>query len=395
MPVRTTSPRAYLDYNATAPMLPVALERMTAAARELPGNASSPHAFGQDSRAALEAARSSIAARLGYSRREAIFTSGGSEGNATVLHALAERPGPVHLITSPIEHPSVLRSAEWLASRGVTVSYLPAGGDGRIDPAALAALLRPDTRLVSVMAANNETGVIQPLEDLARALRERRGPDEVLLHTDAVQAFGRIPVDLARWGYDACTVTAHKLGGPKGVGLLACREPLAPPPLVRGGAQERGRRAGTESVFLAVGFAAAVEWVWEQGDELPQRLERLRDRLIERLRGEEGFFVNGEDAPRLPNTFNGGFEGVPAQSLLSALDLDGVAVSTGSACSSGAIEPSHVLKAMGLPRARIESSLRISLGHATTEAEIEHCADAMCHHARRIRGMDRTQRRLA
>jgi cysteine desulfurase len=177
--------------------------------------------------------------------------------------------------------------------------------------------------------------------------------------------------------------------------MLACREELAPPPLVLGGAQERGRRAGTESVFLAEGFAAAVGWIGSQGAALASRLQALRERLIERLRGVDGLFLNGEGAPRLPNTFNGGFEGVPAQSLLTALDLDGVAVSAGSACSSGAIEPSHVLRAMGLPRERVASSLRISLGHATTEADVERCAEAMCRHAGRIRAMNDNKRRFA
>jgi len=395
MPTRSVFQRVYLDYNATAPMLPVALERMTSAASALPGNPSSPHGFGQDARAALEAARAALAARLGYNRSEVIFTSGGSEGNATLLGSLNGQDRPAHMITSPIEHPSVLRMAEWLASRGVAVSHLPVDGQGLIDPAALPGLLRPETRLVSVMAANNETGVIQPLAEIASELRSNREEGEVLLHADAVQAFGRIPLDLAGWGYDACTITAHKIGGPKGIGVLACRERWALSPLVRGGAQERGRRAGTESVFLAEGFAAAAEWVWAQAEALPDRLCALRDRLIALLREEDGFFLNGAQAPRLPNTVNGGFLGVPAPGLLTAMDLDGVAVSSGSACSSGAIEPSHVLTAMGLPLERVQASLRISLGHATTEAEIERCADVMCRQSRRIRAMNRAERRPA
>jgi cysteine desulfurase len=375
----------YLDHNATAPLLPQVLERMTAAARNLPGNASSPHRFGQAARAALEQDRETVAAALGFSRRDTTFNSGGSEGNNTALHWLAETGAPAHLITSPIEHPSVLRTAEWLSRNGVAVSYLPVDSDGRVDPAALEGLLRPETKLLSVMAANNETGVIQPLAALGAVLREKGVAEQVLFHSDAVQAFGRVPLSLREWGVQACTVTAHKLGGPKGIGAFVCVEKRAPPPLIRGGAQERGRRAGTESVFLAEGFAAAIDYVSRHQSEVAARWTTLAERLVELLGGEGGLFVNGGSAERLPNTLNLGFEGVDATSLLTALDLEGVAVSSGSACSSGAVEPSHVLQAMGLPMSRIRSSVRISMGHGTTEADIDCCAEAMRRQVRRIR----------
>lgn len=375
----------YLDYNATAPILPEAREAMAAALETFPGNPSSPHGFGQEAKEQLESARRGLAALLGFNRRELYFTSGGSECNATVLTALAWARPPVHLVTSPIEHPSVLRTCEWLAERGVGVSYLPVDGEGAVQAEALPTLLRPETRLVSVMAANNETGVIQPLALLGRLLRESPGGEAVRFHTDAVQAFGRIPLPLAEWGVDAATVAAHKIGGPRGIGALALREGFGLEPLIRGGSQERGLRAGTESVYLARGFHAAAAWVWERFEQNARRLATLRDGLIERLGGTEGFFLNGAGADRLPNTVNGGFEGVAAQTLVVAMDLAGVAVSTGAACQSGAIEPSHVLRAMGLPEERVRASVRISMGPGTTESDVERCAAVMLAEVARVR----------
>lgn len=379
------SPRIYLDYNATAPLLPAVLERMQAALRDFPGNPSSPHAFGQAARDALEAARAGIAARLGCSRRELIFTSGGSEANNTILRGVAEGPRPVHVITTPIEHPSVLRCCDWLRAQGVEVSFLPVGEDGVADVEAVSGLIRPETRLVSVMAANNETGVVQPLKRLAQRVRGAPNGAAVLLHTDAVQAFGRVPCLPFAWGFDAVTIAAHKLGGPKGIGALALRRPEAVPPLMLGGRQERERRAGTESVALAQGFLAAVEWVWERTPALQQDMEALRERLVRHLAEAPGFFLNGAGAPRLPNTVSGGFLGVPAQSLLVAADLAGVAISTGSACSSGAMEPSPVLRAMGLPPERVTASLRISLGWASTAEEVDRAAGILLAEAQRLR----------
>ncbi|HUJ73260.1 MAG TPA: cysteine desulfurase family protein, partial [bacterium] len=331
---------------------------------------------------------------LGASRREWFFTSGGTEANNTVLRSMAELPRPVHVVASPIEHPSILRCCEWLRGHGVAVSLLPVAANGVVQVEALAELLRPETRLVTLMAANNETGVLQPVQCLAALLRQAGrstgvAPREqaVLLHSDAVQAFGRVPLPAAEWGLDAVTVAAHKLGGPKGVGGLLLREGVAEtlPALLLGGQQERSRRAGTESVFLAEGFRAAAEWVFERLEALAGRLAAQRDRLEQRLAQVEGFFVNGAGAPRVPNTTNLGFAGVSAQSLLVALDLHGVAVSTGSACSSGAMEPSHVLTAMGLEPERVASSLRISLGWATQDADVDRCAEVLLAQVRRLR----------
>lgn len=393
----TAAPPAsvYLDYNATAPMLPVVWERMAAAARHIPGNASSPHGFGQEARALLEERRVQLAGALGFGAREIVFNSGGSEANNTVLRGLAELPRPVHLVTSPIEHPSVLRCAEWLERQGVAVSYLPVDGEGRVVPEAVGELVKPETRVLSVMAANNETGVVQPLEALGRIVSGLDRETPILLHTDAVQAFGRIPLHVADWGFAAATVTAHKLGGPKGIGALACRGSHELLPLVLGGGQERGKRAGTESILLVEGFLAAVEWVWGHTDELVARLTGFRNRLAELAAGIDGFFLNGAGAERLPNTLNLGFEGVSAESLVTALDLEGIAVSSGSACSSGAIEPSHVLQAMSLPPERVAASVRISMGHGTTAEDVERCAEALRKQVARIRGLGSTGKRLA
>ncbi len=412
--MRTQSQRIYLDYNATAPLLPAARERMLEALDEFPGNASSPHGEGQAARDALERVRAGLAELLGFTRREVLFTSGGTEGNNMLLRwpglealpatggsdaergeagsgdtgAAADEAGAGHVITSPIEHPSVLKSLEWLRGRGVRVDTLPVDGNGVADVEAVDAMIRPDTRLISLMAANNETGVLQPVTELVERVRRAQGDRWIVVHCDAVQAFGRLPVRPGDWGVDAVTVSAHKLGGPKGIGAVAIREGVRIPGLILGGSQERERRAGTEPVFLAAGFLGAAEWTHAHLEELRERLLRMRERLIASLSGIEGFFLNGSGAERLPNTVNLGFEGVSAQSLLVALDLGGIAVSIGSACSSGAVEPSHVLRAMGLPEGRLTQSLRISLGHATAEQEIDRCAETLQAEVKRLRGLE-------
>ncbi len=381
----STHPPIYLDYNATAPVAPRVRRRMMAALTDWPGNPSSPHCYGQAAREALETARRGLAALLGFSRRELVFTSGGSESNAMVLTPLAWAEQPAHVIATPIEHPSVLRTCEWLRRRGVAVSYLPVDGDGTVRVEAVGELLRPNTRVVTMMAANNETGVVQPLQKLGQLLREAAPERPPLLHSDAVQAVGRIALLPAEWGVDAVTVAAHKLGGPRGIGALAIREGCAPSPLIRGGGQERGLRAGTESVHLAEGFWAAAEWIWARFEKNAARLRALRERLIGQLGQAEGFFVNGAAAERLPNTVNGGFEGVSASSLVVAMDLAGVALSTGSACQSGAMEPSHVLRAMGLAENKVRASVRISMGPATSERDVDRCAELMVTEVARLR----------
>lgn len=377
-------PPVYLDYNATAPLLPGIGERMVEVMRELPGNPSSPHRFGQAAKEALEGSRRRLAAVLGVERRELIFTSGGSESNATILSWLAGAGRPGHLITSSIEHPSLLRNCEWLAEQGVEVSYLPVDGNGMVEIEALPELMRPETALVSMMAANNETGVLQPVGGLVDLVRKHQGKRHVIVHADAAQALGRLPSSPDEWGVDAATYTAHKLGGPKGIGALVLRGDWRPEPLIRGGSQESGLRAGTESVALAEGFAAAAESACQGLIKEAMRLARLREKLIGLLRDCPGYFINGAGAPHLPNTVSLGFEGVAAESLLVAADLSGVAVSAGAACQSGAVEPSHVLRAMGLPEERVGASIRISMGHSTTAPEIERCAEVLRAEVKRI-----------
>ncbi len=378
-------PPIYLDYNAGAPLLPSAQERMQAALDGLPGNPSSPHGFGQAARETLEADRRRLASLLGFGRRELYFTSGGSEGNNLLLSWPGLEEKPAHVITTAIEHPSVLRTCEWLAQRGVAVSYLPVDGRGVVEVEKLPELMGPETCIVSMMAANNETGVVQPLARLTALVREHDTAGSVLVHSDVVQAFGRIPLHLAEWGVEAVTIAAHKLGGPKGIGAVGLREKFQIPPMIRGGAQERGLRAGTESVFLVEGFLSAAEWVWTRFQEEAERLKSLRDRLCRHLEGCDGFFQNGAEAERLPNTANLGFEGISAESLVVTLDLAGVAISTGSACQSGAVEPSHVLRAMGLPEPRVRGAVRVSLGHDTTEAAVDRCAETMLAEVARMR----------
>lgn len=373
----------YLDYNATAPLLPAARQAMVHALAQWPGNPSSPHQAGQAARAALEDCRARIAGLLGLARREIIFTSGGSEANNLLLRGMAA-PG-AHYIISPLEHPSVLETCAALAAQGVMVDRLPVTADGVVDVGALGRLLRPETVLVSVMTANNETGVVQPIAELAAAVRAQQGERHIVVHTDAVQAFGRIPVTPADWDVDAVTLAAHKLGGPKGIGALALRGTLPLRPLITGGRQERDLRAGTESVFLAAGFAAAATDACAERETRMGRIDALRQELEQRLLGLAGTRVHGAKAPRMPNTINVGVSGVAAESLVIALDLQGIAVSTGSACSSGALAPSHVLLAMGLSESEAREGVRISLGWATTADDTARCATALLAEARRLR----------
>ncbi|MDH4246389.1 MAG: cysteine desulfurase [Deltaproteobacteria bacterium] len=382
---RQTPPPVYLDYNATAPLLPAARQAMEASLDAVSGNPSSPHGFGQSARAALEGHRAVLAELTGWERAEVLFTSGGTESNNTLLRSWGQGRRPGHILTTPVEHPSILRTVDWLKDQGMAVSYLPVDTQGVVRVEALADLLRPDTRMVSVMAANNETGVVQPLQAVAAELRRLDPERRVWLHTDASQALGRIPLMLKAWGFDAVTLTAHKLGGPKGIGAMILRRGRELAPLLLGGRQERGQRAGTESVFLAAGFAAAAQWACANLTENTRRWTALRDRLESRLSGLEGFFINGLGAPRLPNTSSLGMAGLDAQSLLVALDLHGVGVSAGSACSSGAVEPSHVLRAMGVSEDSLRGSLRISLGHATTEAEVDRCVTVLQQETGRLR----------
>lgn len=361
----------YLDYNATSPLHPEVREKIQVCLSETFGNPSSLHAEGRQARSAVEAARTVILKALGDPKGKLVFTSGGTESGNLALKGVAGtlRSKGRHLVVSSIEHNAVLRPARALEEEGWELTVVPVDGEGRVDPAQVARAIRPDTALVSVMQANNETGGIQPVEEIGRLAREKG----ILFHTDAVQSFGKIPFDVARMPVDLVSISAHKLGGLKGAGALYFREGIKIQPMIHGGPQEKGVRSGTENVIGIVGFSAAVEATWKEKEEGGlERIGKLRDRLENGLKERvKNMRVNGGAAARVPGTANLSFSGCDRDSLLMALDRAGIQVSAGSACVSGSTQPSHVLVAMGLPPEQIRGSIRFSVGWGTTEAEIE------------------------
>ena len=370
--------RIYLDHNATTPLSPAVIDGMVAALHDVPGNPSSVHHFGQQAKAALDDARAAVGVLIGAEPAEIVLLGGGSESDNLAIRGVAdalEMAGrKAHLVASSIEHEAVLTTLRHLARRGWRTTLLPVGESGVVEPDALAAALEDDTALVSVMLANNEIGTVQPVAELA-ALAHARG---ALVHTDAVQAAGKIPIDVGALGVDLLSISAHKFYGPKGTGALWARRGLRLQPQITGGRHERGRRAGTENVPGLVGMGIAATEARRELAHGTTRLGALRDRL-ERgvLAGVAGARVNGQPDARVPNTTNISFDRVEAESLLIALDLEGIAVSTGSACSSGTLEPSHVLRAMGFPPHRTQNSIRFSLGAANTGAEIDRVLDVL------------------
>jgi cysteine desulfurase len=364
--------RIYFDHNATTPPDPAVVEVMARSLREDFGNPSSVHHFGQQAKARLDEARSAVAALVNGEPSEIVFTSGGTEADNFAIRGVAEAveaTGRRHLVASAIEHEAVIVTLKALARRGWTTSLVPVDSSGIVKPEALERVLTDGTALVSVMHANNEIGTIQPVADLAR-LAHARG---ALFHTDAVQSVGKIPVDVRALGVDLLSLSAHKFNGPKGAGALWIKRGTRLTALLTGGKHERTRRAGTENVAGIVGLGTAAALAGRKSGAEAARLGALRDRLeggvLERVAGTA---INGSRDPRVPNTTNISFEGVEAESLLIALDLEGVAVSTGSACSSGTLEPSHVLRAMGLPAHRTQNSIRISVGQGNTDAEVDY-----------------------
>ncbi|MBW3624191.1 MAG: cysteine desulfurase [Armatimonadetes bacterium] len=377
-------PAVYLDYAATTPLAPEAREAMEPFGSALYGNPSNLHRFGREARRALDHARDSLSRSLGCQPKELYFTSGGTEADNLALFGIARahRGRGNHLVVSSIEHHAVLEAAERLEREGFRVTRLPVDSDGRADPDDVTSALTPDTLLVSVMMANNEIGSLGPIEEIGAACRDRG----VFFHTDAVQAAGILPIDLSALPVDALSISGHKFYGPKGVGALFVRSGVVFEPVIVGGAQERERRAGTENVAGIMGMARALEVALEHREEEEARLGDLRDRLYHGLQERiDGVLLNGPVSPRLPGNLNVSIEGADAESMLLNLDLAGIAASSGSACSSGAFEPSHVLLAIGATPERALSSLRFSLGRYTTEAEVDRVLQVMPEIVERVR----------
>ena len=364
--------RVYMDANATTPLLPEVMEAMRPYWMEHFGNASSIHLDGQQAHAAVDRSRATLAEFFNCHDAEVVFNSGGTEGDNTAIFGLL-RPGD-HFVTTSIEHSAVLRAADLMAQRGVEVTFVAPRPSGLIDPADIQRALRPETRLVSVMLANNETGVLQPVEEIGKIAKGAG----VFFHIDAVQGAGKVPLDVRRFGCHLCSVSAHKMHGPKGVGATFVRRGTPVESLLVGGSHERRRRAGTENVPGIVGLAKAVELaVRSLADGTFDRLAALRDRLEVGILELSGTGVNGgwdgdRPVPRVANTTNIWFDHLEGEALVIALDLKGVAVSGGSACHSRATEPSHVLIAMGLDKTRARASLRFSLLKTATEADVDY-----------------------
>ena len=381
--------RIYLDHNATTPPSAAVVDRMAAVLKEEFGNPSSVHHFGQRAKAALDEARTHVATLLGADPSEIVFTGSGTEGDNIAIRGVAEAletTGRRHIIASSIEHEAVLNTVKALARRGWRTTLLPVDASGIVSPEELGKALADDTALVSIMHANNEIGTIQPIAELARVARERRA----VFHTDAVQTAGKIPIDVKALGIDLLTISAHKFYGPKGVGAMWVRRGVRLQSALTGGKQERGRRSGTENVAGIVGMGVAAREALSKMPGEQARLAALRDKLESQILSRvPGTARNGSPEPRVANTTNISFDRIEAESLLIALDLEGVAVSTGSACSSGTLEPSHVLKAMGLPAHRTQNSIRFSLGAVNTDEDIERVVAALPGIVEKLRNLSR------
>ena len=383
--------RVYFDNNATTPVLPEVQEAMRPYFGERFGNASSIHHHGQETRAAVENARESVAKLLGCQASEIVFTSGGTESDNLAIAGLTAAGD--HIITSSIEHHAVLHACKHLEERGCEVTFLPVDGQSLVDPEDVRRALRPNTKLISVMMANNETGVLQPVEEIGKIAREA----DVFFHIDAVQAAGKVPIDVAKIGSQMLSISGHKMHAPQGIGALYVRKGVHIRPLFHGGSHERSRRAGTENVPGIVALGKAAELALQgfaRGDD--KEIAGLRDRWQQGIMshvGEAG--VNGGGAPRVPNTTNIYFDHIEGEALVIALDLKGLAVSTGAACSSGAIEPSHVLTAMGLRADRARASIRFSLGKQNTAEDIDFALALVLETVVRLRELSPAYRKTA
>jgi cysteine desulfurase len=376
----------YLDYASTSPMWPEVLEAMTPFLTTAFGNPSSVHGFGREARKAVEFARGQVASALGAQPREICFTSGGTESDNWAIRgaALARQDRGRHLITTRVEHPAVLNTMRALEKQGWEVTRLPVDAEGRVDPREVKRAIRGDTVLISVMTANNEIGTLQPVEEIGRIAREA----DVLFHTDAVQAVGAIPVCPEWMEADLLSLSGHKFHGPKGIGVLYVRQGTILEPLITGGEQERRMRAGTEHVAGIVGLGKAIELAAARMPENSRRIRALRDLLIrEVLEGIPDAVLNGPREARLPGNASFSFRGIDGEALLLRLDLAGIAASSGSACTSGSLEPSHVLEAVGQAPELIKGSLRLSLGAETTESEIRQVTETLTVLVKELRAM--------
>jgi cysteine desulfurase len=380
-------PRIYLDNSATTRVDDLVLEAMLPCFLENYGNASSVHLFGQEARTIVEEARKSVAELLGADTREIVFTSGGTESDNSALWGIFRsgyRPGN-HIITAKIEHPAILATCKALEGAGAEVTYVPVDSTGRVDTGAIESAIRETTILISVMHANNETGIIQPIEEISRIARQRG----IALHTDAVQSAGKIPTDVRTLGVDLLSISGHKVHGPKGIGVLYIKKGTKVVPFMTGGSHERKRRAGTENVPAIAGIGAAARLARERLPEMGTRVSGLRDRLESQVMTHiTGARVNGQGL-RLPNISNLSFERLEGEAAVIAMDLEGVAISTGSACSSGSLDPSHVLMAMGLRPEVVQGSLRFSLCYHNTEQEIDQAVQVLETVVQRLRKLSK------
>jgi cysteine desulfurase len=378
--------KVYLDHNATTPVHPEVLAAMLPYYQEKFGNPSSIHGFGREAKVALDEAREKVAQLLGVSSSEIFFTSGGTESDNLAVKgvAFANRDKGRHIVTSKIEHHAILESCKFLEKEGFTVTYLPVDSKGVIDPEDLRKALRNDTVLVSIMYVNNEVGSIQPLEDISRIVKEKG----IYLHTDAVQALGKIPVDVRKLNVDMLSVSGHKIYGPKGVGAAYIRKGVRITPWSHGGHHERSRRAGTENVPGIVGFTKAAELAFRELEDQNRHLKNLTETFYRKLVDTiPDVILNGDLNSRAVNTLNLSFKGVEGESVILSLDLKGVAVASGSACTSGTLEPSHVLSAMGITPEIAQGAIRFSFGRDNTVEDIEYVAGILPEIVNRLRSM--------
>ncbi len=375
----------YLDNNATSAVAPEVLDAMLPFLKERYGNPSSMHSFGGDVAHDIRRAREQVAALLGADPEEIVFTSCGTESDSTAIHSALEcSPSKRHIVTSRVEHPAVRSVCRWLASKGFGLTELSVDPQGMLDMAEVEAAIRPDTAVVSIMYANNETGVVFPVERIAELCRERG----VLFHTDAVQAVGKLPINMKRNAFDMLSLSGHKLHAPKGIGVLCVRKGTKFTPFLQGGHQERGRRAGTENVASIVGLGMACELAQRGMEDENTRVPRLRDRLEKELLARvPDCRLNGHPTQRLPNTTNISFEFVEGEAILLLLNQAGVCASSGSACTSGSLEPSHVLRAMGVPFTFAHGSIRLSLSRYNTDADVDCVLETLPGIIKRLRGI--------